>query len=81
MADSGSSKGISPRPFAIAGAVMLVASLAVDLVVGHHGVFGFDGIPGFFAAFGFVGGLAIIGIAKAIGAVLNRPDTYYDGRE
>ena len=65
------------RPFVLAGSGLLAVSLLVDLVVGRHGAFGFDGLIGFYAVFGFVAGLAIIGLAKAIGAPLKRPDSYY----
>jgi len=68
----------SLRPFVIGGGLLLAASLIVDFAFGHHGTFGFDGYLGFYAVFGFVAGLAIIGVAKGIGAPLKRPDTYYD---
>ncbi len=71
----------SLRPFVIGGALLLVASLVADLAVRHHGAFGFDGYVGFHAVFGFVAGLVIIGVAKGIGAVLHRPDTYYEDGE
>ena len=65
------------RPFVLAGSGLLAVSLLVDLVVGHDGAFGFDGLTGFHAVFGFIAGLAIIGLAKAIGALLKRPVSYY----
>ena len=65
------------RPFVVAGSGLLAVSLLIDLVVGLDGAFGFDGRTGFYAVFGFVAGLAVIGLAKAIGALLKRPVSYY----
>jgi uncharacterized membrane protein len=59
-------------------AVILAATVMADLVIHHHSYFGLDGTFGFGAWFGFVSCMAMIVFAKALGAVLKRPDTYYD---
>jgi uncharacterized membrane protein YhdT len=56
----------------------LVVLVALDSVVAHHPRFGVDGTFGFGAWFGFVSCVALVVLAKALGAVLKRPDTYYD---
>ena len=53
-------------------------SCSLDLVVDHHPHFGLDGTFGFGAWFGFAACVALIVFAKALGALLKRPDTYYD---
>lgn len=62
----------------IAFAVALVATVLMDLVVEPHPYFRLDGTFGFGAWFGFASCVALIIFAKALGAVLKRPDTYYD---
>jgi hypothetical protein len=47
-------------------------------VIAHHPYFGLDGTFGFGAWFGFASCVAMIVFAKALGALLKRPDTYYD---
>jgi uncharacterized membrane protein YhdT len=59
--------------------LVLIMLVALDLVVAHHPHFGLDGTFGFGAWFGFLSCIALVVIAKALGAVLKRPDTYYDG--
>jgi uncharacterized membrane protein len=59
-------------------AVILAATVMADIVIHHHSYFGLDGTFGFGAWFGFVSCMAMIVFAKALGAVLKRPDTYYD---
>jgi hypothetical protein len=62
----------------IAFAVALVAVVLADLAIEHHPYFGLDGTFGFGAWFGFGSCVVMIVFAKALGAVLKRPDTYYD---
>jgi hypothetical protein len=62
----------------IAFAVALVATVLMDLVIEPHSYFGLDGTFGFGAWFGFASCVALIVFAKALGAILKRPDTYYD---
>jgi hypothetical protein len=59
--------------------LVLVMLVALDLVVAHHPHFGIDGTFGFGAWFGFLSCVALVAFAKALGAILKRPDTYYDG--
>ena len=59
-------------------AVILAATVLADLFVEHHPYFGLDGTFGFGAWFGFLACVALIVFAKALGAILKRPDTYYD---
>lgn len=58
--------------------LVLVALVVLDLVVAHHPYFGLDGTFGFGAWFGFLSCVALVVLAKALGAILKRPDTYYD---
>ena len=59
--------------------LVLIVLVALDLVVARHPHFGIDGTFGFGAWFGFLSCVALVGFAKALGALLKRPDTYYDG--
>ena len=59
--------------------LVLIVLVALDLVAAHHPHFGIDGTFGFGAWFGFLSCVALVGFAKALGALLKRPDTYYDG--
>jgi hypothetical protein len=59
--------------------IILAATVLTDLAFHHHSYFGLDGTFGFSAWFGFLSCVALIVAAKALGAVLKRPDTYYDG--
>jgi len=66
------------RPLWIVFALVLAATVSMDLVIAHHPYFGIDGTFGFGAWFGFVSCVAMVVFAKALGTVLKRPDTYYD---
>ncbi|MFQ5625501.1 MAG: hypothetical protein ACE5FM_02480 [Methyloligellaceae bacterium] len=57
---------------------VLAVTVLSDLVIEHHPHFGIDGTFGFAAWFGFVSCVALIAFAKALGAILKQPDTYYD---
>ena len=57
--------------------VILVGLVAVQLVIKVKGYFGIDGWFGFGAAFGFLACLIMVLVAKALGAVLKRPEDYY----
>jgi len=59
-------------------AVILAATVLADVFIHHHSWFGLDGTFGFGAWFGFASCVAMVVFAKALGAVLKRPDTYYD---
>lgn len=62
----------------IAFAVLLTATVLADRFVEHHPYFGLDGTFGFGAWFGFLSCVGLILFARALGAFLKRPDTYYD---
>lgn len=57
---------------------ILTVTVLCDLVVEHHPHFGIDGTFGFAAWFGFASCIFLVVFAKVLGAVLKRPDTYYD---
>lgn len=59
-------------------AVILAAVVLADFAVEHHPYFGIDGTFGFGAWFGFFSCVALVLFAKALSAILKRPDTYYD---
>ena len=58
--------------------VVLALTVLADLAIEHHPYFGIDGTIGFGAWFGFASCVALVLVAKALGAVLKRPDSYYD---
>jgi hypothetical protein len=58
--------------------IVLASLVALDLVVTHHTRFDFEGTFAFAAWFGFFACVALIVLAKALGALLKRPDDYYD---
>lgn len=61
------------------GSIAILALLVIaDFFIEHHPHFGIDGTPGFGAWFGFLSCVVMVLVAKAIGMVLKRPDTYYD---
>jgi hypothetical protein len=57
---------------ALAGAVI------ADLAVEHHPHFGIDGSFAFGGWFGFLSCALLAVVAKLVGALLQRPDNYYD---
>jgi hypothetical protein len=59
-------------------AAVLTALVLADFLVEHHPLFGLDGTFGFAAWYGFAACVALVLFAKALGALLKRPDTYYD---
>ena len=62
----------------IIGCLGLAGLVCLDLVIAHKPHFGIDGTFGFGAWFGFGACVALVLFAKALGALLKRPDTYYD---
>ena len=58
--------------------IVLAATVSMDLVIEHRPYFGLEGTFGFGAWFGFASCVAMIVFAKALGAILKRPDNYYD---
>lgn len=65
----------------IGSAVLLVGLVLLQLLVPVKGYFGADGWVGFGAVFGFGSCLLMVLIAKALGYLLKRPDTYYQRDE
>ena len=57
---------------------ILVSTVLLDTLVVHHSHFGIDGTFGFGAWFGFASCAALVLFAKLLGAVMQRPDHYYD---
>lgn len=57
--------------------VVLVLTVAAGFVVDLHPHFEIEKWLGFNAAFGFLSCLLMIVVAKLIGFLLKRPDTYY----
>lgn len=57
---------------------ILALTVAAEFFVEHEGHFGIDGVFGFNAWYGFLACAALILMAKLIGMVLKRPDTYYE---
>ena len=58
--------------------VGLAATVLMDLLIEPHPYFGLDGTFGFGAWFGFASCVGLVVFAKALGGILQRPDTYYD---
>jgi hypothetical protein len=59
-------------------AAVLTALVLADPIVEHHPYFGLDGTFAFSAWYGFAACVTLVLFAKALGALLKRPDTYYD---
>jgi hypothetical protein len=59
-------------------AVALAVTVLLDVAVQHETHSWLEGAFGFGAWFGFASCVVLILLAKALGAVLKRPDTYYD---
>lgn len=62
----------------IVSLTVLALTVLADLFISHHPHFGIDGTIGFAAWFGFVACVVLIVVAKSLGAILKRSDTYYD---
>lgn len=60
---------------------VLATTVLVELAVVLHPHFGVDGLFGFHAIYGFLACLAMIVVAKALGVLLKRPDSYYEGHD
>ncbi len=57
---------------------VLALTVLAQLVIKIKGYFGVDGWFGFGAGFGFLACVAMVLVAKALGVVLKRPESYYD---
>jgi hypothetical protein len=72
-------RDVTIRRLWIAFIAILAGLVAADLFVTHHPNFRLECWFGFGAWFGFLSCVVLVGFAKALGALLKRPDTYYDG--
>ena len=59
------------------GLAVLALTVLADLVLVPHPYFGIDGSFGFYAWYGFLGCTAMVLVAKGLGLLLSRKDTYY----
>lgn len=57
---------------------ILMFTLFAQYFVHVHGYFMVDEAPAFYAFFGFVSCLAMVVVAKLLGLLLKRKDTFYD---
>jgi UDP-N-acetylmuramyl pentapeptide phosphotransferase/UDP-N-acetylglucosamine-1-phosphate transferase len=60
---------------------VLALTVLAELVVALHPHFAVEALFGFHAAFGFLACAAMIAAAKALGALLKRPDRHYEEPE
>lgn len=60
-------------------AVVLVATVLAGLALPPGGHFAIESLFGFNALYGFLACAALIVLAKGLGLLLKRPDTYYGG--
>ena len=56
----------------------LVVLVLAELGLTSHPHFSIDAIYGFYAWYGFLACAVLIGVAKALGYLLKRPDSYYE---
>ncbi|MEX1031790.1 MAG: hypothetical protein WDZ30_00375 [Cellvibrionaceae bacterium] len=66
------------RKLWIGFSIILGLTLFAQFFVHIHDYFFVDGTPGFYAAFGFFSCVAMVVVAKLLGLLLKRPDTFYD---
>ncbi len=59
-------------------AAILALTVAGELFIHRHSLFGIDGSFGFNAWYGFIACVGLVVASRLIGFVLKRPDTYYD---
>ena len=58
-------------------AAVLALTVAAQCLLPVHGYFALDGRFAFFAWYGFLACVGMVLIARLLGFVLKRPDTYY----
>lgn len=61
--------------------VVLGLTVAAGLFVEPHGYFGLDGTFGFNAWYGFFTCVAMVVVAKLLGFLVKRPESYYRDRD
>ncbi|MEH6515761.1 MAG: hypothetical protein V7742_03690 [Halioglobus sp.] len=60
---------------------ILALTVAAQFVWGSKGYFGIDGWPGFAAVYGFLACLVMVLVAKLLGKVLKRNESYYNSED
>jgi hypothetical protein len=58
---------------------ILALTVVAELFIKRKAYFGIDEIFGFYAWYGFIGCVFLVAFSKALGALLKRDDSYYDG--
>ncbi len=58
--------------------IVLVLTVVAELVVSLHPHFEIESVPGFNALYGFLSCAAMIVVAKLLGYLIKRRDTYYE---
>ncbi|MEK9673804.1 MAG: hypothetical protein VW268_15090 [Rhodospirillaceae bacterium] len=66
------------RKLWIGGIALLIVVTLFDIWVHKHVHFGIEGSFGFYSWYGFATCAAMVAIAKGLGFILKREDTYYD---
>lgn len=66
------------RTLRIAFLVALAASVLAGFLIHPHPYFGIDGTLGFFAWYGFAACVILLLLARLLGMLLERPETFYD---
>lgn len=61
--------------------VVLGLTVAAGFFMGEHGHFGIDGSFGFHAWYGFLTCVAMVLVAKLLGFLVKRPESYYRDRD
>ena len=61
--------------------VVLALTVAAGMFIGKHGYFGLDASFGFHAWYGFITCVAMVVVAKLLGLLVKRPETYYRDRD
>jgi hypothetical protein len=59
-------------------AVVLLLSLVPEFFIHHHATFGPEGHFGFYAGYSLLACLAWVAVARLLGGLLRRRETYYD---
>ena len=57
--------------------VLLALTVVAEFFITLHPHFEVESLPAFYAVFGFLACAAMIVVAKILGMLLKRPDTYY----
>ena len=60
---------------------ILVLTVAIGAAIPLHPHFDVESLFGFYAWFGLLACAVMIGVAKGLGLLLRRPDTYYRERD